>query len=412
MIRPKEFGTFTFTVRASFSHSDFAASTATFTLTVKDNTNVNVNDAIDTGYGIKTYLGTLVGTDYLIDGDYVITDFSELEFTSFGPINEFKGLWLNGEKLSDIEFIVEDGSTRTVGFGQAAENKVDKDGTNTIAIEFREDGDDGKELKRTPQNFKVDIKDTKDPTDGTDSTDPTNPTTSSNPVNPWKPSNPNNNNQNNYNNNQITTDNAQTITTEPAGGDSGDSNADNSNDNSGSNQNENGDDSNIQPTGDSGGSNIGSGNDSVNENDDPDSIYFKGNKIPLGGTILAGMNEPLIIRINTPFNRFLGLLADGKELIRDVEYDAKEGSTILTVYTETLAKLGEGEHIFTALFADGKEIDILVNLSVEVDKDNPQTGVNNPGTGAGIMSLLLLIIALTSSAIIIVKFKRKRQIIQ
>lgn len=150
---PKETGTFKFSVRMKNSDSRFKDQTATYTLNVKENTNENVDAAADVGYTIKQRLGTRIG-----DED-VITEIKDEVFVSNGELGEFVGFWLNGEKLTEgVDYDKESGSTRITIRSQTFKNKAKKSGTNTIAAEFRVDGNAQKALKRTPQNFTMNVK--------------------------------------------------------------------------------------------------------------------------------------------------------------------------------------------------------------------------------------------------------------
>ena len=149
---PRETGDFTINVRVDFGRAEFTPSTKTFTLTVKDNTNLNVYDASDEGYILEEHIGT-----ELADRDFLLEDTgSDQLFVSSGVMGEFIDFWMNGEKLTrDVDYTVESGSTRITirsqTFGKAVQ------GINTIAAEFREGGDLTKDLKRTAQNFRLNI---------------------------------------------------------------------------------------------------------------------------------------------------------------------------------------------------------------------------------------------------------------
>lgn len=149
---PLESGEFTFTVRMRNSFSKFRSSEKTFTLTVKDNTNLNVYNASDSGYTLAEHVGTEVGAG---SRDYLLNRISDQLFVSTGQYGEFIDFWLNGEKLVEGEdYTKESGSTRITIRRQTFEKKA-KRGTNTLAAEFRVQGDRSKELKRTAQNFRL-----------------------------------------------------------------------------------------------------------------------------------------------------------------------------------------------------------------------------------------------------------------
>ncbi len=153
---PQETGTFPVTVTASFTSDtyEFDSSTVELTLNVQDNTNANVYESTDEEYQILESIGEDISGDY----DFVLTEISDQLFVSNGEFDEFQDLWLNGEKLVDgVDYTKEEGSTRITISSQTFENKVNKDGTNTLAAEFRVDSERENELKRTAQNFRLDI---------------------------------------------------------------------------------------------------------------------------------------------------------------------------------------------------------------------------------------------------------------
>lgn len=153
---PQETGTFPVTVTAAFKSDtyEFDSSNVELTLTVKENTNDNVYEATDDEYQILES----IGEDTAGDHDFVLKETGEQLFVSNGEFDEFQALWLNGKKLVDgVDYTKEAGSTRITISSQTFENKVNKDGTNTIAAEFRTDDNYENELKRTAQNFRLDI---------------------------------------------------------------------------------------------------------------------------------------------------------------------------------------------------------------------------------------------------------------
>ena len=150
---PTEAGEFPIQIEASYSSSKFKPYYADFTLVVKENTNENVYNASDEGYELKEALGVDVGNH-----DYVLKSTKNQLFVSNGVLGEFQDLWLNGEKLVDgVDYTKVSGSTRITVRSQTFKNKL-QEGTNTIAEEFRVGGDTNKELKRTAQNFRLEIK--------------------------------------------------------------------------------------------------------------------------------------------------------------------------------------------------------------------------------------------------------------
>ena len=155
---PQETGTYTFTVMATFNSTReayyFPESEATLTLTVKENTNANVYNETDAGYTLSTPIGmeTTPGSY-----DFYLAEIADSLFVSEGTFNEFIDLWLNGQKLvKGVDYTAESGSTRITISAQTLQNKAAQSGNNTIAAEFRVDGDINKDLRRTAQNFRLD----------------------------------------------------------------------------------------------------------------------------------------------------------------------------------------------------------------------------------------------------------------
>ncbi|MBS6395815.1 MAG: carboxypeptidase regulatory-like domain-containing protein [Clostridiales bacterium] len=153
---PQETGSFAFTVCASFDcareNCNFPEQYADLTLTVQDNTDDNVYlYETDGNYTLETPIGreTAAGNHY-----FYLEQIADSLFVSEGVLPEFQNLWLNGEKLTaGTDYTAVSGSTRITVSAQTLQNKADKDGRNTIAAEFRVDGDTNKDLKRTAQNF-------------------------------------------------------------------------------------------------------------------------------------------------------------------------------------------------------------------------------------------------------------------
>ncbi|HCK87620.1 MAG TPA: hypothetical protein DHW39_02310 [Erysipelotrichaceae bacterium] len=74
----------------------------------------------------------------------------------------------------------------------------------------------------------------------------------------------------------------------------------------------------------------------------------------------------------TCFSHFKGVLMDEKELIRDTDYTAVSGSTVITNNAATLDVLSEGEHTVTAVFDDGKAETKLTIETAETPEPSPE----------------------------------------
>ena len=150
---PQAAGTYEFVIKARFSSKIFKAVQAELSITINENTDENVFLTSDEGYGIKEAIGEEVEPySYVLD-----TLEEDVVFTSFGTYGEFIDLWLNGVKLGEGEYTLEEGSTKVTIAGTTLEEHVDEEGTNTISMEFREEGDREKDLRVTSQNFRVEI---------------------------------------------------------------------------------------------------------------------------------------------------------------------------------------------------------------------------------------------------------------
>ncbi len=150
---PLEAGVFPITVKAAFSNPIYQPAYKELTLTVLDNTDGNVFSSSDPGYEVEQYIGTLVSGSYS-----VLTELSDQLFVSAGAYSEFIDLWLNGQKLIEgTDYTKEEGSTRITIRAQTFRDKADHNGVNTIAAEFRVGGDPRNALKRTAQNFRIEL---------------------------------------------------------------------------------------------------------------------------------------------------------------------------------------------------------------------------------------------------------------
>lgn len=165
---PLKEGTYTFTVRADYGRSDyFEPSVKEFAITVLDNENETVFNTSDSGYAIipsEDGESGFVG-EQVSDYDFVVTAYEDDVFISEGEYGQFVKLWLNGEILVEgTDYTKEPGSTKITIMAQTLQNKTEP-GRNTISAEYNIDGERGDKLKRTSQNFRIEIKQTeKDPT--------------------------------------------------------------------------------------------------------------------------------------------------------------------------------------------------------------------------------------------------------
>ena len=165
---PQEEGEFNFTVRVKHSSDQFAKypTDQEFTLVVNNNSDANVYAATDDKYEIKQALGaeqTPGSYDfYLADASRDQIFSSQADYLTYpdypnSKMHNFKALWLNGQKLEEgTDYVAEQGSTVITIRSQTFANKANRNGANTIAMEFRVNGSEENELKRTAQNFYMD----------------------------------------------------------------------------------------------------------------------------------------------------------------------------------------------------------------------------------------------------------------
>lgn len=208
---PLNAGQYHFTLQASYSQDKyFEPSTKEYTITVLENENETVFNTSDEGYsiipeedGIYGYIGEQVAPF-----DFVLTTLDEDQtLISEGEIGEFAKLWLNGVELVEgVDYVKEPGSTRITVRSKTFKDRS-KDGRNTISAEFNENSKRGENLKRTSQNYRVELKHTQpDPTlqpepENPEENKPNNPSSGNNNGITNQPSNPGNQNNSGSSNN-------------------------------------------------------------------------------------------------------------------------------------------------------------------------------------------------------------------
>ena len=80
---------------------------------------------------------------------------------------------------------------------------------------------------------------------------------------------------------------------------------------------------------------------------------------------------------NTCFSHFTGVQIDGKACAAG-DYDAKAGSTVVTLKAATIENLSTGAHTITVLFDDGK---VETKVTVEAKASEETDPTENAGTG-------------------------------
>jgi len=92
-----------------------------------------------------------------------------------------------------------------------------------------------------------------------------------------------------------------------------------------------------------------------------------------GGKWTKGSDGSLTFTANGPFSKFVGIKIDGKDVDK-ANYDAKAGSTIITLKASYLDTLAVGEHTITVVYTDGST-DGTFNIHAKAN--SPATGDNS-----------------------------------
>ena len=152
---PQASGTYTFTIGAYYSDSEFETSYQTFQLNILDNTDENVYEATDVDYDLITPIGKDQNAGKYDFGLSRIM--SDQLFVSKRTYGEFTALWINGERMvSGDDYTSESGSTRITIKSQTLNAKLHEGQGNTIAAEFRVNGTN--EVRRTAQNVYIHVR--------------------------------------------------------------------------------------------------------------------------------------------------------------------------------------------------------------------------------------------------------------
>jgi hypothetical protein len=104
---------------------------------------------------------------------------------------------------------------------------------------------------------------------------------------------------------------------------------------------------------------------------------------------------PLEVRVDIPLEEFRELYMDGELWIRETDYTARSGSTILTVSQARMERLEAGGHRLSAVFAS-QTVDFELTLSGRpvLDAGSVKTGSVIPmaaGAGAVLAAALVMI---------------------
>ncbi|MBQ1955867.1 MAG: hypothetical protein II350_09060, partial [Clostridia bacterium] len=103
-----------------------------------------------------------------------------------------------------------------------------------------------------------------------------------------------------------------------------------------------------------------------------------------GSAWTEGSDGSITFVVNGLFSKFVGIKVDGKDVDK-ANYDAKAGSTIITLKTAFLDTLEVGEHTITVIYTDGETDGTFY---VHAKANSPETGNNN---NLGLWMALLLV---------------------
>lgn len=105
---------------------------------------------------------------------------------------------------------------------------------------------------------------------------------------------------------------------------------------------------------------------------------------------------------NGPFSKFVGIKVDGKD-VDNADYEAKSGSTIITLNQKFLKKLSTGKHTITVIYTDGEASGTFL---IRAEAGTPATGDN--------FNILLwtsvMIVNLAAISVLLINQKKRRYV--
>ena len=101
------------------------------------------------------------------------------------------------------------------------------------------------------------------------------------------------------------------------------------------------------------------------------------------------------------FDHFTGVQLDGVPLTRDVDYAARAGSTVVTLFPATLRRLSNGAHTLTVLFDNNS---VSTRLTVRQNSSTPATGDESNAA----LYLTILVLSALGMAAVTVESKKRR----
>ena len=118
-----------------------------------------------------------------------------------------------------------------------------------------------------------------------------------------------------------------------------------------------------------------------------------------GSVWTAGSGDEITIVANGAFSKFIGVEVDGR-LIPASSYDAKSGSTIVTLKASYLKTLSKGEHTMTILFSDGEA---SATFKIAGASATPPTG------DSAMLGLWIVLVLISSCAVCVLLVNRKKR---
>lgn len=97
--------------------------------------------------------------------------------------------------------------------------------------------------------------------------------------------------------------------------------------------------------------------------------------------IISDVSKGITFTMDVSFDKFIGVTLNGRKLIRDVEYTAKAGSTIITLLPNYLKTLGNGKHELLVEFTDGVAKASFEKSGTPVSQNTGMENKKSPKTG-------------------------------
>ena len=140
--------------------------------------------------------------------------------------------------------------------------------------------------------------------------------------------------------------------------------------------------------------------------------------IPFTYTIVSGANSSwkkgtgadLVVTVKRSvedelcFSHFTGVEIDGVASVRDTQYDAKSGSTVITLKNSYLETLGDGTHMIRIIFDDAE-----ISTQLTIQAADKKEVVVSPKTGDAQNIAVLSVVMILSAAVCLVALKSNKK---